>query len=251
MSKESSNAFGKIANDYDKGRRSENVEYWSKETHSIARLKEGDLVLDLGCGTGVYSKGLRDETSVIMCGLDPSIEMLNQARHKSKDIHWLNAKGEWLPMRDYIINSIFSSQVWHHIQDKQRTAKECGRVLKKGGRTIIRTISHDQLHKKIVFHYFPEIKENQLRVYPTNEEFTLYFKNAGFKSTKFHKYNLKRYQTIEELIEIAEKKLWSMFRPITQEGLERGINDLRRYYKESGGMAIRNDELITLVENIN
>ena len=247
MSKESNNAFEKIAPDYDKGRKSENVEYWSKETRSLAQLKDGDLVLDLGCGTGVYSKGLRDEINAIMCGLDPSIEMLRLAKQKSKDIHWLEGVGEFLPLRNSLFDSIFSSQVWHHIQEKQLAARECGRVLKKGGKTIIRTISHDQLHKKIVFQYFPEIKENQLRVYPSDEEFLFYFKNAGFESTEFQKYSLKRYQKVEELIEIAEKRLWSMFRSITQEGLEEGIKDLHRYYHESGGMDVRNDELITLV----
>jgi len=52
---------------------------------------------------------------------------------------------------------------------------------------------------------------------------------------------------VEEFVEIAEKRLWSMFRPISEEGLRRGVDALLRYGEESGGEPVRNDELITLV----
>jgi hypothetical protein len=38
-----------------------------------------------------------------------------------------------------------------------------------------------------------------------------------------------------------------MFRPITEEGLRKGVEDLQKYYAESGGASVRNDEMITLV----
>jgi len=112
---------------------------------------------------------------------------------------------------------------------------------------VIRTISHEQLHEKVVFKYFPEIKANQLSVYPSNDDFSRYFGTAGFRETVFHAYSLERYQSAEEFVEIAEKRLWSMFRPISEEGLRRGVEALRRYHEESGGEPVRNDELITLV----
>jgi ubiquinone/menaquinone biosynthesis C-methylase UbiE len=245
--KESSKVFGGIAKDYDKGRSGENVELWAEETRRLADLKGESIVLDLGCGTGLYSVGLLDESGATVCGMDPVPDMTAKALDKSHSINWLNGVGEWLPLRPRVLNCIFSSQVWHHIQDKQGTANECGRVLNEDGFVVIRTISHEQLRQKIVFKYFPEIMENQLRVYPSNSDFKNYFKNAGFKETTFIQYSIERYQTVEEFVEIAEKKLWSMFRPISQEGLERGIAELWRYKENHGDEPIRNDELITLV----
>ena len=64
---------------------------------------------------------------------------------------------------------------------------------------------------------------------------------------EFHEYSEERYQSVEEFIEIATKKLWSMFRPITDEGLANGVADLKRYHKDSNGAPVRNDEMITLV----
>ncbi len=243
----SSKEFGKIAKDYDKGRSSENVRLWAAETRRLAGLTEHSIILDLGCGTGLYTVGLMEESGATTCGLDPVPEMVGQARNKPHDVYWLNAVGEWMPLRPGVLDCVFSSQVWHHIEDKQGTADECGRVLRTGGHVVIRTISHEQLHEKVVFRYFPEIKANQLRVYPSNDEFKRYFDAAGFSETVFHAYSLERYQPVEEFVEIAEKRLWSMFRPISEEGLRRGVEALMRYSEESGGEPVRNDELITLV----
>jgi ubiquinone/menaquinone biosynthesis C-methylase UbiE len=239
--------FTKIAIDYDKGRRGEDIGFWAGEVERFGSLGSDSWVLDLGCGTGLYTEGIAEKTSASMCGLDPAVGMLAQARMKSTSVHWFNAVGENLPLRPGVFDCVFSSQVWHHITDKQGTAHECGRVLKGDRVVIIRTISHEQLREKVVFTYFPEILENQLRVYPSIEDFSRYFRNAGFSSTEYYAYGLERYQASSEFIEVAQKKLWSMFRPISTEGLERGVEELRRFERENPGQKIRNDETITLV----
>ncbi len=246
-SKRSGKEFSKIANEYDKGRRGENIPLWGRETKRLAKLDENSLVMDLGCGTGLYTVGVGAEADCMMLGMDPVPSMLGQARDKSRSVNWFTGIGEWLPLRSEVLDCIFSSQVWHHIEDKQGTANECGRVLKSGKFVVIRTISHSQLHRKVVFHYFPEIKQNQLNVYPSNEDFTRYFTNAGFASVDFHEYSEERYQSVDDFVEIAQKKLWSMFRPITEEGLKKGVAELLAYKEAHDGAPVRNDELITLV----
>ena len=241
------NEFTRIAQDYDKGRSGEDVVFWVGEATEFARLDEGSIVLDLGCGTGIYTVGLRDHTSATVCGLDPSVGMLSQAREKTRSIHWFNAVGERLPIRSGVFGCVFSSQVWHHITERQDTADECGRTLGGDGVVVIRTISHEQLRRKVVFEFFPEIMANQLRVYPSDEDFSRYFSEAGFTSVTFEAYELERFQEASLLVEVAEKRLWSMFRPISREGLERGVGELRRHEAAHPGEPIRNDELITLV----
>jgi ubiquinone/menaquinone biosynthesis C-methylase UbiE len=239
--------FSKISLEYDKGRSGENVEFWAQEVVKLARLDENSTVLDLGCGTGIYTIGIGLQASAPMCGLDPSSGMLRQARVKTASVHWFNAVGEAIPFRPGVFDCVFSSQVWHHIVDKQGAANECGRILKPGGAVVIRTISHQQLRRKVVFDFFPEILDNQLRVYPSEEDFDGYFANAGFASTEHLAYELERYQPASEFIEIARKRLWSMFRPISEGGLEAGVEKLRQFERDHPGQPVRNDETITLV----
>ena len=247
MSRSSGREFEKISREYDRGRSAENVEFWSEETARLARLDEESLVLDTGCGTGIYALGIAASSKASLCGLDPVPGMLRQAMEKSRAFPWLCAVGEHVPFRSGMFHCVFASQVWHHIVEKQMAANECFRVLRRYGALIVRTISHDQLRSKSVFTYFPEILDNQLRVYPSREDFERYFGAAGFTSVEHHTYNLERYQDPSELLEAAEKKLWSMFRPISEEGLIRGVEDLKRYQRENPGVPLRNDETITLV----
>jgi len=239
--------FTKIAGDYDKGRSGENIQFWAEEAQKLTNVDEQSRILDLGCGTGIYTLGLGEQTSALMCGLDPSVGMLARARAKASTVHWFNAVGENVPIRDGIFDCVFSSQVWHHIVDRQGTVNECGRILKGGGAVVIRTISHEQLRRKVVFRFFPEIQANQLRVYPSNEDFKNFFRNAGFASTEHIAYEVERYQSVQEFIEVAQKKLWSMFRPISEEGLQRGVKMLRQHEREHPGQPVRNDEMITIV----
>jgi len=237
--------FNKVSGNYDRGRVSEDIWLWAGEAEKLARLDAGSLVMDMGCGTGNYGLGIAARTGCTVVGLDPSIGMRKQAREKTPDFPVVQALAEQMPLRGDVFDLVYAAQVWHHVRDRAQAAKECGRVLRKGGSKIAHTIGHAQLHEKVVFKFFPEIKQGQLDSYPSDEEFKTCFAAAGLK-TEMHPYLIERYQTADEFIEIAEGRLWSMFRPITKEGLEKGVAMLRKWKAEHPNEPIRNDEMITL-----
>jgi len=246
MSIDGSREFNKVSRIYDKGRLSEDIAFWAVEAEKLAELTPDSLVIDMGCGTGNYGLGIVEMTGASVVGFDPAPGMLKQAKEKNSDFSVVRAAAEAMPFRSNVFDLVYAAQVWHHIQGRQKAADECFRVLKFCGIKIAHSIGHSQLHEKIIFKIFQEIKENQLRVYPSDDEFNTIFIKAGFKSVFLYPYFIERYQTADELIEIAEKKLWSMFRPITQQGLEKGVKWLHQWSSDHPGVDIRNDELITL-----
>jgi ubiquinone/menaquinone biosynthesis C-methylase UbiE len=206
------------AEEYDTGR-DENIPFWIDEARRLARLEAPALILDLGCGTGTYALRLHDAVRGQTYGLDPSVEMLKVGQLKSirGAVNWVRGIAECLTFRDDLFDCVFSSQVWHHLYDKSKAAKECYRVLKPHSPLIIRTISPDQWRECTERKFFPEIVPSQLRVYPSLRAFQALLSAAGFTRIDLLPYRLTRYTSPRELIEVAEKNLCSMFQYVYDE----------------------------------
>ena len=238
------------AKEYDKGRTGENIGYWVEEASRIAGLDEDSKVLDFGCGTGNYTLGfVQSEAPGFICGLEPDVQMISAARMKDaqRRVNWCIGVGEGIPFKKETFSCIFSSQVWHHLKDKEKAAAECCRVLRKNAPIVVRTISHDQWKEKTVTRFFPEVLQVELRRYPSEADYRRYFLEAGSKRVEFHRHTLEQYSTPDEYIEVAKKKLWSMFWHLTDEQIREGIAKLLEYRNAHPGEALRNDDLITLV----
>jgi len=243
-------SFRYDAKEYDKGRTGEDVDYWVDEAVRIARLSEASKVLDFGCGTGNYTFGfLRTGVLGSVCGLEPAFQMVAAARAKDAQrlVYWCVGTGEGIPFCNGSFDCVFSSQVWHHLKDKESAASECFRVLKDKSPVVIRTISHEQWRRKTVTRFFPEVVELELRRYPSDEAFERIFVDAGFSRVEFRRYALEQYTSADEYIEVATKKLWSMFWHLSDESIRRGIAKLTEYKASNPNIPLRNDDLITLV----
>ena len=115
-----------------------------KMTVDQAMIKQGDSVLDVGCGTGEVT--LLAKTRAIsgsVYGIDPAPEMISVARSKAArkklDIDFRVGVIEALPFRDSSIDVVTSSLMMHHLPEdlKVRGLAEIYRVLKPGGRLLI------------------------------------------------------------------------------------------------------------------
>ena len=93
-----------------------------------------DVILDLGCGTGRYSGPLADWFSAKVIALDPSEQMLAQARRKnSRDVTCVLGSGEDLPLPDSSVGLVFMSMVFHHFAQPAKVARECRRACSARG----------------------------------------------------------------------------------------------------------------------
>lgn len=120
-------------------------------------LKEGETVLDAGCGTGRLIPFLLKEVGSdgLVYGLDFSEEMLKIAQQK--DFHGnvilINADIVNMPLASESIDRTICFCTFPHIDDKQAALREFSRVLKPGGILIICNLVGSKelntLHKNI------------------------------------------------------------------------------------------------------
>jgi len=99
----------------------------------LARPPAGGKVLDLGCGSGVFTD-LLSRRGLDASGLDISPKLLELARKKYSALTFIEGDVEALPFPDASVDGILLSGLVHHLPDVSRCAAEVHRVLKPAGR---------------------------------------------------------------------------------------------------------------------
>jgi ubiquinone/menaquinone biosynthesis C-methylase UbiE len=138
------------------------------------------LVVDLGCGTGRFSKMLAAELGARVIGFDPSGRMIDQARRKpaTSPVAFGRARGHELPLPDGCVDLVFMSQIYHHLPDPLAVAGECRRVLRIGGYVCIRTGTRE--NDVVAPNFFPAIGAMLDADLPSADEIRAHFATAGF-----------------------------------------------------------------------
>lgn len=114
---------------------------------AFGKIKEGDVVLDLGSGAGIdailAAKKVGNKGRVI--GVDMTEEMVERARDNAKkqnitNIEFLLGEIENLPLKDNSVNTIITNCVINLTLDKAKTFSEAYRVFKPGGKIYLSDI---------------------------------------------------------------------------------------------------------------
>ena len=107
----------------------------------LLRLKNGDRVLDVGCGTGLSFTALEDlvgaDGSIV--GIEQSPEMLERARARAADNSWRNVEFVSASVEDAAIPFAADAALFHFTHDIMRTPKAVANVvshLKPGARIV-------------------------------------------------------------------------------------------------------------------
>jgi ubiquinone/menaquinone biosynthesis C-methylase UbiE len=109
-----------------------------------ARIKDGESVLDLACGTGTLAIEIKkDHPKAKVSGLDADQSILRRANAKAKEagvkIDLECGLSNELPYDARSFDVVVSTLFFHHLTDEAKadTAEEIRRVLRLGGRVLI------------------------------------------------------------------------------------------------------------------
>lgn len=97
-------------------------------------LNKDTYVLDVGCGTGRWSKYMTNKSKFIEA-IDPSDAVFAAAKllKNHKNVRVTQASVDTIPFPDDTFDFVTSLGVLHHIPDTERAIKQCAKKLKKGG----------------------------------------------------------------------------------------------------------------------
>lgn len=108
----------------------------------MLRPSRGEIVLDAGCGTGVFTTHIC-ETGARVVGLELSRPMLVRAIFENKGIPFLSAQGDMrrLPFADDSFDKAVSITAIEFIEDAEVAVEEMFRVTKPGGIIVVATLN--------------------------------------------------------------------------------------------------------------
>jgi ubiquinone/menaquinone biosynthesis C-methylase UbiE len=104
--------------------------------------RPGEMILDAGCGTGVFTLNILG-CGPRITGLDMSQPMLRRAEQKAKGYSFRCVAGDmqYLPFSDECFDKVVSMTALEFIEDGKGAVKDLFRVVKKGGVVVVTTLN--------------------------------------------------------------------------------------------------------------
>jgi ubiquinone/menaquinone biosynthesis C-methylase UbiE len=156
--------------------------------------------VDVGAGTGRFTRVLRDATGAAVVAVEPSRGML-EAR-EPVDAAPVQAAAEALPIRTGAVDLTLLSMVYHQLRSPDLALRELRRVLRRGGVALVRTATRETLDDFVWLRCFPESLAIDRGRMPARAAIAEAFRAAGF-SERTH--TIVRQRIARDLAEYAAR----------------------------------------------
>jgi ubiquinone/menaquinone biosynthesis C-methylase UbiE len=137
------------------------VRFWVPELVAAARIERDQRVLDVGCGTGGFSRAIAETTVAAVTGLDSSARFIAFARKlpppRRGAVAWVVGDAQELPFPPASFDRVLLSLVLHQLPDPERSLAEAWRVLGPRGLVLVRTIAPEDARERVPERFLPSM----------------------------------------------------------------------------------------------
>ncbi len=103
-------------------------------------VKRADVIIDIGCGSGVQMKEIGKNGYSLALGIDVNLNAIRFARERSlPNTEFIIADAQNLPVKSSSADRIICAEIIEHVKSPQLLVNEIARVLKHGGAVVVTT----------------------------------------------------------------------------------------------------------------
>jgi SAM-dependent methyltransferase len=193
-------------------------------------VERGAEVLDLGCGTGIYSVMLAEELDATVTGVEPSARMRDVAERENAHprVRYLDGAAERIPLAEASVDAALLSYVVHHMDDRDAGAAELARVVRPGGLVLVRQTLRDSVPLVPWLEFFPAARPVAERQMPSRAEVGETFAARGFEQVAAEQVDQENAPSLRAFHDRVRWRAISTLELISDEEFEQGLERMRR-----------------------
>jgi len=183
--------------------------------------------LDVGSGTGRFTPALAGAFGPVT-GVEPSVRMreIAQARSCGPGVRYLAGSAEDMPVLTGSADYALMFLSWHHVQDKPRAARELARVLRPGGRLLLRANFSDHHPRPWWLEHFPRGVAVDAALFQPLHEVIATFTSAGWRVASFGTVTEPSPGTYGDMLDRLRLRTLSFFAQLSPGDVETGFRRL-------------------------
>jgi ubiquinone/menaquinone biosynthesis C-methylase UbiE len=182
-------------------------------------------VLDLGSGTGRFAPALADAFRGPVYGVEPSQKMRAVAEESAAHpaVTYLEGRAERIPLPAASIDLVLMYLSFHHVQDREAAAADIARVLRPGGRLLLRSTFCDRMPDLEWMRYFPRARDIEMQMFPSSDEVIRLFATVRLAPVALVPIEERLAPSLTEYAERLRLRALSTFEHMSEEEIAEGF----------------------------
>ena len=221
--------YQKIANKYDKSWEYSDsfINFISQKILKYLNLKASDIFVDLGCGTGIYTKKIQELvnfTNPVLC-VDISSKMLEQIPQK-QNLQTIEMDAIEFTRSSEVYDKVLMQYMIHHISNREELISNLFNKLNNKGQILIIRLAG------IIDHpLFAAAKTRYEEAYKSSDALVQSMKNLGFKtSIETIDYNVSLEK--DKYLKMVEERYMSILSSFNDIEIKEGIEEINGKYSD-------------------